>query len=141
VAAGCGGDPVPAPTTSLPANAGVSPRTYLNDSAFGAAALRRFVAVLDGAGPALTPARARAAAPDLAAAAADARLAWSRLAAARLEDTRLENQRRRIAPLLGDAVLAMEAVTAGAEAGDPERVVGEVAVLRRALTEITAAAG
>jgi hypothetical protein len=137
--AACGGEPVPAPTTSLPAGAEVSPREYLADSAYGAAAVRRFVAVLDGLGPSLTAAEARGAVPGLRDAAEDARLAWGRLSAARLEDTRLERQRRRVVPPLQRAVLAMESITTSAGLGRPSEVVAETAALRAALEELAAA--
>jgi hypothetical protein len=117
-AAGCGDQAGP-PAAPLEPGTRVSPQRYLADTAAAAKAARDFTAVVQRAGPRLTAASLRSAAPALSATLARAELAAERLSAQRLEDRRLERQRVRAAPLYAVVVADMRRVVAAARAARP----------------------
>jgi hypothetical protein len=137
--AGCGAASIPAPTTTLPAGTRVGPQQFLADSAATAQAIRTFAEDLGANGPSLTRAQAKASAPLLAAALAQAELGVQRLTAEQVDDSRLDAQRKAVLAPLGTAVVQMTAITAAAHAGNPGAVVAHLAPLRAAIAGVTQA--
>jgi hypothetical protein len=119
LAAGCGGSSGGPSTAPLTTGAEIGAHEYLADTDAAAAAARAFVATLERAGPRLSPAALRLAAPDLRRSYLRMRALAGRLSAGRLADTRLESQRERAAPLVAAVVTRMGQVVDAAEHGDP----------------------
>ncbi len=94
----------------------MGPQVYLDDSAWTAAAVRKFVAVLGPTGCAL----------------ARAQLGLQRRSAARIDDNRLEQQRLAVVGPLHAVVAQLSAIATSAQTGDAAAVVADLAALRTA---------
>ncbi len=135
--AGCGGSGIQ--TSGTVAIGTIVPADqYLSDTAAGADAVRRYVAVMNALPTPATAAALRRTAPDLAEPLAEAESVAQRLSAERLEDQRLEAQRTRSAAAYAGVLQAMRRFHSAAGTGDSEAAAEAAAALQTATATLRA---